>query len=70
MTDTRLIRSLGALVTLGGAALLLTGGIASAHGGHHHATHGRSYQAAKGAVTGCPVPSKRKSPGQAPRGFR
>jgi hypothetical protein len=56
MSGIRLTCSAGALLALTGAAALLTGGIAVAHGEQHHANHGRSYHAAKASATTRPRP--------------
>jgi hypothetical protein len=51
MSGKRLTRSAGALLALTGAAALLTGGIAAAHGEQYHANHGSSGHAAKASAT-------------------
>jgi hypothetical protein len=56
MSVRKLSRSAVVLVALTGAAALLTVGIAGAQGEQQHASHGRSYHAAKASATAQPRP--------------
>jgi hypothetical protein len=45
MSHLKPVRLAGALLAVAAVTALMTAGIALAHGGHHHANHGRSYHA-------------------------
>jgi hypothetical protein len=67
MSHLRLVRLVGALLTVAAVAAVVTAGIATARSGAHRAAKAGVTHVAKASATGCPAPGPGASGGPPPQ---